>query len=539
MLLGLVITLAVADAAEVPTEADKLRAELEALKAEHAERIRALEKRIHALETAAPSPSTEAPVAAAGTPSGSLSVAEALATADRMRVLVEKEYQRDTESREHSLLTAEHPYAGRVQEVLQGFIDIHGYFRAGYGRNSGGGSMVGFQAPGASAKYRLGNEADTYGEITFGKNFYGEDAFKVDDTAGEVTAGSGPIGRFQTTLAAYTPIQDAISSGSANFSFAEIWASVGNVISTQPSLKFWAGNRYYRRHDIHVNDFFFSNMSGTGGGFEDLKLKNGKLAFAWIGTPGSSGVSSAPEPDAANKAGFSKTSFDLRFYDMDVPWGRGEVGLVYSRTTSGLDSDGNKAPEATGFSGMFIHTREGVFSQDGVNKASIQFGTGAARTLNSGFETFTLDGETFIRSDHSDSWRLRVTENFTANLSDSFSLGPVLIYQITDYAGDEGKVQWASAGVRPIWHFDQRISLAFEAGADWVKDDTANTEGVLYKLTLAPQVSLGGRFMSRPVLRAFVTYAHWSDDFINLVGGKDYATESDGLTAGMHMEVWW
>ena len=100
-----------------------------------------------------------------------------------------------------------------------------------------------------------------------------KDAFKVDDAEGEITAGSGPIGRFQTTLAAYTPIQDAISSGSANFTFAEIWGSVGNVISTQPSLKFWAGNRYYRRHDIHLNDFFFSNMSGTGGGFEDLKLR--------------------------------------------------------------------------------------------------------------------------------------------------------------------------------------------------------------------------------------------------------------------------
>ena len=27
--------------------------------------------------------------------------------------------------------------------------------------------------------------------------------------------------------------------------------------------------------------------------------------------------------------------------------------------------------------------------------------------------------------------------------------------------------------------------------------------------------------------------------FVNFVGGPDYATESDGLTAGMHMEVWW
>jgi maltoporin len=174
-----------------------------------------------------------------------------------------------------------------------------------------------------------------------------------------------------------------------------------------------------------------------------------------------------------------------------------------------------------------------------VNKASIQYGTGAAKTLNSGFENFSLNNQTFIRADHPDSWRLRVTENFTANLSDSFSLGPVFIYQITDYAGDEGKVQWVSAGVRPIWHFNQRMSLALDAGADWVEDDMAETEGVLYKVTLAPQVSLGGRFMSRPVIRAFVTYASWSEDFVGLIGGTDFAHEMDGLTAGMHMEVWW
>lgn len=518
--LGLVLCCATHAAVGASPEVDQLRAELERMKAEYArqaEQMRALEQRIHALEAPAP------PVAAA----------------DSARRQVEEEFQRNTESREQAILTAAHPYAGRVQEVLQGFMDIHGYFRAGYGRNSNGGSMVGFQAPGALAKYRLGNEPDTYGEITFGKNFYGEGAFKIDDAAGEAVAGSGPIGRFQTTLAAYTPILDASSSGSANFSFAEIWGSVGNVVASQPSLKFWAGNRYYRRHDIHVNDFYFSNMSGTGGGFEDLKLGFGKLAFAWIGTPGSSGVSSAPVPDATNKAGFSKGSFDLRLYDMPMPGGTGEAGLVFSRATSGLDANGVRAPTSTGFSAMFIHTRTGVFSADGVNKASIQFGTGAAKTLNSGFETFALDGQTFIRPDDPDSWRLRVTENFTANLSDSFSLGPAFIYQLTDYAGAGGKVQWLSAGLRPIWHFNQRFSFAAEAGADWVKDDNAGTNGVLYKVTIAPQVSLGGRFMSRPVVRVFVTYANWSDDFEGSIGGQDFVDVNDALTAGMHMEVWW
>ena len=74
---------------------------------------------------------------------------------------------------------------------------------------------------------------------------------------------------------------------------------------------------------------------------------------------------------------------------------------------------------------------------------------------------------------------------------------------------------------------------------DWVKDEGAGTNGSLVKLTLAPQVSLGGRFMSRPVVRVFVTYAKWSDDFVGRVGGQDYLTGKDGLTAGMQMEAWW
>jgi maltoporin len=52
-------------------------------------------------------------------------------------------------------------------------------------------------------------------------------------------------------------------------------------------------------------------------------------------------------------------------------------------------------------------------------------------------------------------------------------------------------------------------------------------------------VSLGNRFMSRPVIRAFVTYAHWGNQFIGQIGGNDYAQETQGLTYGVQMEAWW
>src|SRR5262249_43098302 len=48
-----------------------------------------------------------------------------------------------------------------LQQQMSGF-EFHGYFRSGYGVNSRGGEQVAFQAPGAGAKYRLGNEAETY-----------------------------------------------------------------------------------------------------------------------------------------------------------------------------------------------------------------------------------------------------------------------------------------------------------------------------------------------------------------------------------------
>jgi maltoporin len=45
--------------------------------------------------------------------------------------------------------------------------------------------------------------------------------------------------------------------------------------------------------------------------------------------------------------------------------------------------------------------------------------------------------------------------------------------------------------------------------------------------------------MSRPVIRAFITYAGWSQDFQGLVGGNDYRGATSGWTYGVQMESWW
>jgi hypothetical protein len=53
------------------------------------------------------------------------------------------------------------------------------------------------------------------------------------------------------------------------------------------------------------------------------------------------------------------------------------------------------------------------------------------------------------------------------------------------------------------------------------------------------RVELGNQFFSRPVLRAFVTYAQWSNDFVGQAGGQDYLSDHNGFTYGLQMEAWW
>jgi maltoporin len=56
---------------------------------------------------------------------------------------------------------------------------------------------------------------------------------------------------------------------------------------------------------------------------------------------------------------------------------------------------------------------------------------------------------------------------------------------------------------------------------------------------VAQQIGSGRECLSRPVLRLFVTYANWSDDFRGLVGGVPYANVTNGLTFGVRAESWW
>jgi len=94
--------------------------------------------------------------------------------------------------------------------------------------------------------------------------------------------------------------------------------------------------------------------------------------------------------------------------------------------------------------------------------------------------------------------------------------------------------------------FRQGCFLAFEAGFDRTNSflvqhngSLNNFDGWFRKLTVAPQISAGRKFFSRPALRRFSTYASWSTGFHGRIGRISFGDRNSGVTYGVQAETWW
>jgi maltoporin len=66
----------------------------------------------------------------------------------------------------------------------------------------------------------------------------------------------------------------------------ELYVEAGkfNVCGPFADARYWAGKRFYRQDEVHINDFYFWDMSGPGAGVEKVDIGIGKLAFAYSRT---------------------------------------------------------------------------------------------------------------------------------------------------------------------------------------------------------------------------------------------------------------
>src|SRR5882762_2579432 len=301
----------------------------------------------------------------------------------------------------------------KLQAQVSSF-EFHGYFRSGYGLNSVGGQQVAFEAPGADAKYRLGNEAETYAELIFVNNWVNpaHDSskawFKSEFMVEANTTNSANSANFTGGI------------GNDQFRFREAFVQAGNVLSSQPNAKFWAGERYYRRQHVDIDDFYPLDLSGYGAGVEDLDLKIGKLAVAFL---------NAARPDIITENGnFAKSNIDVRLYDLKGPGGLWAGWFDYATSKGGTAQNGTTLPNGTrvpttdGYAFGLRHQR--LEWHGGYHSFSIQYGTGAASNFSNPGNGTTIPNPTpFINS----SRQLLATEQVVFQPNDRFALMSIFV----------------------------------------------------------------------------------------------------------------
>lgn len=440
-------------------------------------------------------------------------------------------YKQDTEARIGNLEKRNgNGAAPDLSERIPVDFEFNGYVRAGIGVNGDGDAMEAFQAPNSGAKYRLGNEAETYGEATFSQHFRTDEM--MENNVDFLTS---------LTFAYYTPSSDN-NTFDTTTSIREIYAVARGVWNGKKEALFWAGNRFYEHLDIHMNDFFFRDMAGFGGGVEDILLgEQVKFAVAWLGGSidelDSSGIS------YTNDYHFNKNTLDLRLYDIDT--GLGTLALSIDLADFGgdtLEVDGGppdiEIDDSVGWAAGAILSTD--LSDNLANRFSAQYGEGAAdnfKAVITAPQGVDLTGLTRIDIDSTK--RLRVTDDITVGTGSPLSLQAATVYEYYDNGQPgSGKIDWVSLGVRPVYHFNTYFSLAVEGGADYTNQKDG-PEGVLGKLTIAPQVQPGKEHFARPSIRAFATYAAWSDGFKGEVATVSHADDTHGFSFGVQMEAWW
>jgi len=507
--------LASASRAQTPKELQK---ELQQLKSDYESKIAALEKRLSQLETA----STSSHATAAAVPSAAQSTSQNQPAPNTAQKVAQGTWkivqggQTDTadlqeqvgSGLEYDQLRDADVRLKNLEAQTKAF-EFHGYLRSGYGLNGDGGQQVAFQAPGAGAKYRLGNEAETYAELIFVNNW-----INPTHEAGKAWFRTESLVEADTTNSSNYATTD-------KFRFREAFVQAGNILDFQPDAKFWAGERYYRRQHIEIDDFYTLDMSGYGGGVEDLNTRIGHMAVSYLA--GASDTITTPSGRLA------KSNIDVRIYDMKALSGRFAVWYNFAASKGGV-SNGSLYPSTQGNAFGFYYLHPEFYG--GYHKFTFQYGNGAASNFNTSVvppTPFSHDANTF-----------RITEQVLVQPNNRWSMMPIFIYQRSkDGNPVHGVDTWLSLGARPIFNFTDHVSLAFEPGIDHTTSGQNLYSGWLVKSTVALQIGSGRDFFSRPVVRAFFTYANWTDGYKGFVGGIPYLNQNAGLSFGLQAESWW
>ncbi|WP_296443529.1 carbohydrate porin [Rhodoferax sp. UBA5149] len=379
--------------------------------------------------------------------------------------------------------------AGSAFAVDVGGFEFHGYSRGGpvlsYDDNVKGGLALG----GDLQKYRLGNEGDNGIEVDLIKNFEaGGMKWKVQYMPAKWN--NGAIGTEQA--------------------FVEM-----SGLSFAPEAKIWAGQRRLRIQDVHIVDNFLMNYGDNqGAGVTDIPIGSAKLGV---------GVFSGDKFDSAMPVGVKATRINADVSDISTnPGGKLRV-LLTAVNGTGLVG-GNSG------SGISVSHNQADFLVKGMsNVLFLQTSTGHAR-IDGEFQS--IDGVSAGQK------ATRIADSLNWQLG-AFGGQALLGYQTSQDDVSGVTTKDTSVGGRLSYAFSTNFKLLAEAGATRRSVD-GQPDQMLNKFTIAPTVSVGSDFWSRPEIRFYVTKANWNDAaaLANAAtfgaGGKTSRT-----LVGVQYEIWW
>ena len=432
-----------------------------------------------------------------------------------------------------------------LSSVAASAVDFHGYFRAGAQASTQGGEVYCLGNGNKGHKVgRLGDECDTYAELTLNQEVYNKANNKW--TVNTLVAYGTAEGNRDLQGDSWQGVGGTGPWNGQRLSIRELWTGY----QTDAGYQIWAGKRFYQRKDIHLLDLYYLNNSGYGAGIEGIDVGMGNLAFA-----------------VTKWANDGTSDYNRNVYKLDARWngipvgplGNLDASVIYALPFISEQQEANAAGNARANranSGALVtldlNTAVNSDSVNLMNHFVVQYGTNGfgyiGQNGNHAGDNYTPD---------LDDTGVRVIDWGTLDAG-NFGLGYSLIWAHVDNGDDHPAADgvnfttprsgWTySIVLRPEYKWTEFTRTTLELGYSAQKTngnvaDVKYEDPDVYKVTLAQQFTPGKGFWTRPAIRFYVSYIG-GDEFANGwdVGYKNKNKDGDEyqITVGTQVEAWW
>lgn len=394
-------------------------------------------------------------------------------------------------------------------------VDFNGYARSGVGVSDDGDQKCSVDVQKVG---RLGNECGTYAEMSLGQEVHNND---------------GKLFKIKTTLA-YTSNQTNDWEGTgdldANFAIREMFATATGVLGFAPEATVWAGKRFYQRHDVHITDFYYWDISGPGAGIEGIKMGDGALNFSWTRSDRSdSFVNNQGTIETGDDTGSARNQniIDVRYTGLALNAANSlDFGAMYAMVN---ETDAQELDNRDLKDGVLLTAELTSSIFGGFNKVVGQFGTeGYAHALR-----YFGAGSWYASNDSGyDGTAFRFIDWGVIPAGEKVDIGYSFNYATYDRDDFANAHDYMNVVVRPSYKWSDYTKTILELGY-YTADDDAWGEEEKSKVTLAQAITAGNGFWARPELRVFASYVKDHND------GTFSNGEDNQLNFGVQMEAWW